>query len=248
MASNMERKYDSAFHTICLLINIAGCSYEIQNINLPIFNSYGGRFKFLTHWSQYLHLSYFCFAFGIMVYSKLALGRSKKTGENDNPASPVPKAPTLHLFRDAIFVAICFPIGIMVCFLFWGITFVTADKDGATSAETRKIVPLSSPYNHYLHTAPLILNLLGIFLVKFTYPSRKYGVSVVSTFSILYVAWLVHVGKYTGFWSYPFIEHQTMIEFIAFVIGSALAAVAVYIFGEALSSVIWGGDKTKKGQ
>ena len=31
-------------------------------IHLKIFDTYGGRFKFLTHWSQYLHAAFFAFA------------------------------------------------------------------------------------------------------------------------------------------------------------------------------------------
>lgn len=248
MASMVEgQKNDFIFHFVCLLINAVGCSYELMYIRIPFYNTYGGRFKFLTHWSQYLHLLYFCFALPVFLFSLISLGPLIKKDQNGKQGIFDCGRVTAALLRlrDTFFVSICFPGGMMVCFLFWGITIATKD-DGLTSEETRKIVPLFSFYNHYLHTAPLFLNLGGIFFVKFNYPERKYGITIVSGFSVLYIAWLVHVGNHTGFWTYPFIEHQTTMEFVIFLIGSVLATIIVYISGELLSSLIWGKDETKQ--
>lgn len=245
MASSFPSKYDIAFHAISLLVNIVGCGYELKYIHLPMYSTYGGRFKFLTHLSQYLNALYFCFAVAVVLASQLALGRKDDGDDLARPDSDG-KLPriirALIHFRDCFFVSICFPLAVMVGLLFWGVTLATWDNGGTTSRETRTIVPLFGLYNHYLHTIPLILSLTGIFLVKFRYPERKYGILAVSAFSLLYIAWFVHIGNHTGYWMYPFIEHQKMGEFLLFVIGSALAAILVYIFGEKLSFFFWRRD------
>lgn len=245
MAAKSFRRRALAFHSICLLISIIGCSYEHFYIKLKIFNTYGGRFKFLTHWSEYLHAVFFAFAVLVDIQESFDDDdkQAKKTSRTNNPKHEEDCYSFPQYLRDIVFVAICFPFGIMVVVLFWGITFI--ETEGLMTDETQKMIPLSSLYNHFLHTLPLFLNLAGLFLLPHKYPRRKVGISVVSILAVAYIAWLVHIGNYTGIWVYPFLQHQTMTEFVAFCTFAMAAAVGVYVFGEKLSSAIWKRDCTK---
>ena len=246
MAAKSFRRRALAVHSICLLISVIGCSYELVYIKLKVFDTYGGRFKFLTHWSQYLHAAFFAFAVLVdikEIFTDYDDEQVKKTSKASNPKRQEDGNSFTEYLRDILFVAICFPFGIMVVVLFWGITFI--ESEGVVSDETRKIVPLSSLYNHFLHTLPLFLNIAALYLYPHKYPRRKIGISVVATVAVAYLAWLVHIGNYTGIWVYPFLQHQTMTEFIVFVTFATVAAIGVYVFGEKLSSIIWKRDCTK---
>ena len=175
MRSVLGQKYYVPFHAFCLFTNFIGCAYELAYIKLPIFESYGGRFKFLTHWNQYFHLCYFAYAVVVEIYM-LLFNDEESSGSQNQFLKLKGASINSHILRqlgDFIFVSICFPFGVMVCVLFWIITLM--EPDGLASKETRKVVPLSSVYNQYLHTFPFILNCLGIWLIQFMYPKRSLG-------------------------------------------------------------------------
>ena len=227
------------FHLFCLLVNLAGCCYDFFYVELSSYVIYGGRLKFLTHWSQYVHTLFFAFATAINFNNRYLIPASGLAPDTASSLGKDAEESALVRLRDSVFVAVCFPLGIMVCLLFWGITLV--EPGGIMTSENARMVPLYGIYNQYLHTFPLLLDLAALYLVSHIYPRRRKGVLCVVLIALSYLVWLVHIGNHTGYWCYGFLQHQTRFEFSVFVLATMLATTAVYIIGEKISAFVWRG-------
>ncbi len=233
------------FHLFCLLTSIIGCIYDIFYLKLNSFQTYGGRFKFLTHCSLYLHAAFYAFATGVNIYvfiRGLIDGRAQPR-KGFGMEKSRKEAGFFVRLRNHLFVVVCFPLGMMVCLLFWGVTVFV--PDGLAEPEERKMVPLAGLFNHHLHTFPLIFDMAALYIIPHHYPRRLVGVSSVVLISLAYLTWLVHVGNHTGVWVYPFLQHQTRFQFTVFVSCSVVAVVLVYAMGEKISSLVWKKETAK---
>eukprot|EP00794_Sanderia_malayensis_P009321 gene9321-10304_t len=205
--------------------------------------------KALTHWAQYMHTTFYLFATGLNVYLFFLDDYQSSSVQLQNISDGAGKSikhgnGRLVRFRDNIFVSLCFPFGVMVCILYWGV--VVLHPNGILTPENTRVMPVAGLYNQYLHTFPLLSDIAAVYLILHHYPRRFIGISVVTFASLSYVVWLVYVGNRTGYWSYLFVRDQTPFQFTIFVICCMTAASAVYIFGEQLSSFFWKKPSSKR--
>ena len=244
-----QRRISFLLYLAGAAINIAGCYYDRNYAELPSFRTYGGRAKYLTHWSQYLHTIFCIYAtlleIGIglgltMSYGKRSFESSSKQVSNEQNEEDH----MLLKIRDYFFATVCFPFGVNVVILFWGITAV--DPAGVAPLEVQKIVPLNGWYNHYLHTFPIIFDMLAVYFVYHQYPYRKLGILTTTMCGAAYLAWLLWIAKAANFWTYPFLGELDVHEFIVFTLGAFSLSAFYYLIGERINYFAWIDDRKKK--
>merc|ERR1719427_2083725 len=89
----------------------------------------------------------------------------------------------LKRFVDLLHAAVYFPVGLLVCTLYWGI--MGLDPASLLSMPTT-IQPVW--HNHALHSLPFLLAILDAFLIQHKYPSDRKGVGVVFAFAFVYLS------------------------------------------------------------
>ena len=132
--------------------------------------SFGGSFKYLTHWNVWLQAIYFIIAFTNDIF-----GTDSRTKEG---------ASVIQKVRDFLFSSIAFPTGLFVTIAFWGIYVV--DRKLIFPVELDKYFPPIT--NHMMHTTPLVSQILELLFIYHIQPKRFYGLRyVIKVFYILLV-------------------------------------------------------------
>ena len=120
-------------------------------------SSFGGSFKYLTHWNVWLQAGYFLIAFVNDV-----IGTDSKTKEGSSGSQRV---------RDFLFSSVAFPTGAFVTVAFWAIYLV--DRKLIFPVELDKYYPPIT--NHMMHTTPLISQALELIFIYHIQPKKIYG-------------------------------------------------------------------------
>ena len=130
---------------------------ETLNKLIPTRSSFGGQFKYLTHWNVWLQAIYFAIAFANDLF-----GTESKTKQGTSIIQKV---------RDFLFSSIVFPTGWFVTIAFRSIYFVY--RKLIFPVELDKYFPPLT--NHMMHTAPLLSQILDLLLIYHIQPKRFYG-------------------------------------------------------------------------
>ena len=201
--------------------------YNFAYVNFPeetflTFQGYPGKLKYMTIWNY----AFDCFYLGLVAYYFLV----KRTDQ-------------LKQFLDLLHASLFFPLGLLVCTLFWGMTAV--DPESVVDAAIKKIQPAWN--NHAMHSVPFLVAILDAVLVKHEYPSNKTGLSVVFAFVLAYLSTVLYLGLGPAHvWAYPVLEKlsRNASELAIFLAVCCFMFLCEYFAGKALTVVVWGsGDR-----
>ncbi|KPJ11834.1 Uncharacterized protein C6orf105 [Papilio machaon] len=220
------------FHFSAMAVDAYAFWYDQTYVDLPFSNPLvkelplKSRSMFLTMWCLILQITYHMIAFLNDVFGT-------------NAASPK-KKPTIRLIKDVLF-SIAFPVAMYVSGTFWGIYAI--DKDLIYPDYIAKLYP--EWVNHVLHTTIAIFMFIELLMTNRSYPSRKVGLSVMSTFIISYISFYLTVYFKTGTWAYPLFDELNWPLRIVFLLFSYLLVIAIYILAEKINYIVT-GSKTEK--
>lgn len=93
--------------------------------------------------------------------------------------------------------------------------------------------------NHVMHTNIMIFVLIEMFTSFRKYPSRKFGITVLSLFMLVYLVWINIIHVKTGMWVYPVLDVLNLPLRVVFFLSLFLLSVGLYVVGEKLNGVIW---------
>ncbi|CAH2284351.1 androgen-dependent TFPI-regulating [Pelobates cultripes] len=96
------------------------------------------------------------------------------------------------------------------------------------------------------HTAVFPLAVLEILTSPHRYPEKKNGLTFLGICSVTYLSWIMWIYFVDGKWVYPFLGLLSPLGFVVFLLGSQALAASIYITGDTLNYVIWGGEEQRK--
>ncbi|VEN50955.1 unnamed protein product [Callosobruchus maculatus] len=104
-----------------------------------------------------------------------------------------------------------------------------------------------SPYfpswlNHLMHTHIMVTILIEMCLSCCRYPSRKLGLTILSTVMVSYLIWLLVIYFYTGIWVYPILAVLNVPLKAVFFIGNLGVSHMLYMLGEVINNAVWGNE------
>lgn len=205
------------------------------HIDAPIFNGFGGRFKYLTMISAYLTFIFSMVAFSVdlIQLTTTSLQPEEVTDKNGYTKN----SSRLIRIRDELISCWVYLGCTIVPILYWGL--IVVDYDGIHNEETEKRSPLLGWYNQFLHTIPLPYVVLLISCVNYEYRSVKRVFISTSLATIAYISWMAYCAKVNGLWAYPILQKQTTPEFIVFIGVCIVIIMLLQLSGRKISSVIW---------
>eukprot|EP00112_Aurelia_sp_Birch-Aquarium-sp1_P018143 Seg429.9 transcript_id=Seg429.9/GoldUCD/mRNA.D3Y31 product="Androgen-induced gene 1 protein" protein_id=Seg429.9/GoldUCD/D3Y31 len=215
-------------HLVFFLVFASTVYHNIANIFLEgITNSYGGRFKFLTFINLLMSVSYYGYAF--VVDCLPTTGLSRKNPEQDCPKTAMVK------LRDSIFGSILFPVSSIVTLAFWGVMIVNSEL--MLPRHLRHIIPVHGLYNHCAHTAPVLLAIAELLLVRHEYyPTRKRGSLFFTVFCVGYLSWIMWIAYHANIWVYPVLKVLSWPARTAFLGSVYLLGLGFFMTGYSLNS------------
>ena len=184
-------------------------------LNQTGYLSYGGRYKYLTHWNLILQRAYFslaCIAFLL----KFNLLRSL----------------TKFLFNSLIL-----PLSIIVTVMFW--VLYSVNRDLIFPAFYDEMYPWW--VNHTLHSFCAVISLIELMLFPFPVPQKlKWEKVMLLLIIAAYSVWLPWVSRKNEMWPYNFLrklsDTQVAIAFIAF----SVILLFLHWVGVQLRRLKWG--------
>jgi len=229
-------------HILGTLCYSYGIYYDRINYRTyPKFETFGGRFKYLTMINVY-------FTFAASLVASLAdvlqiainwcdpLKAAQKKWHTKRETSP------LIQLRDELMSCWVYLLCSVVTTLFWGIAFI--DLEGIHSVEREKVSPLLGWYNQFLHTFPLPYALLLITCVNYEYKPLG-NVFLKTTFAVIaYLSWLAYCARVNGVWAYGFLRKLSAMEFAIFVCFCNVVILLVQVVGRIIASLVWNKRKS----
>ncbi|XP_063829533.1 androgen-induced gene 1 protein-like [Ostrinia nubilalis] len=216
------------FHLVGALHFFYGCYYDYTYVRIPstssTVTSFGGKFKYLTFLDAMLQTIYFTVAFA-----------NDLIGNNE--PSPSDK-PLIRRCKDTIFSCLAFPLASFVGVLFWGIYAVDREL----------ILPRSlDPYfplwlNHVMHSNIVLFAFIELVTSFRMYPSRKVGLSILTSFMICYLIWIHVIYFKTGSWVYPILTVLNWPVRVIFYIISLGIVCGMYCIGDTCNRAVWSNE------
>ncbi|GFS04432.1 androgen-induced protein 1 [Elysia marginata] len=123
----------------------------------------------------------------------------------------------LQRWRDNMHSCLAFPVGMFVVATFWALFAI--DRE--------------------LHTAVCPFLVIDKYLVYHQYPVRHKGIPTACGLALIYLAWILFIAYYEGFWVYPILQVLAMHERAIFIGVCIMFFASFYILGEALTKFIW---------
>ncbi|KAK4874137.1 hypothetical protein RN001_013497 [Aquatica leii] len=158
-----------------------GCYYDWYYVNVPVEVhsmgvTYGAtkKLKFLTFWNALLQATFFT----VCVLNNFI---------GTNEILPKTKS-SIRKLRDTMLAALAFPLSMFVGVTFWGIYAI--DRELVFPKALDAFFP--TWLNHVMHTNIMIFTLLQMYLSYHAYPSRKTCITILSTFMICYLVWILN--------------------------------------------------------
>ena len=237
MAKNILRIVHKIARIIFNLTNVAHFAFIIyfaNSVRIPgIFDTYGGRWKFLTNWNLHLQLAYFTVGICNELFG------SQKTPSNIHQSSKLQK------LRDFLFSTLAFPVAMFVTISFWSLYSI--DRNLIFPTQLDKFYPLWA--NHMLHTTCLISQMIEMNTSYHIYPSRTKGCLTIIGFSLIYLGWILFIAHNANIWVYPVLEKLPAMGRILFLGGCSVASALLFLGGEFVNRKLWAlGEKQTKGK
>ena len=161
--------------------------------NLIGFNTYGGKFKYLTTLNLLLQSVYFLLSFSAH------LTRHERFRE----------------FCEFLFTSAVLPLGILVALVFWVIFAINRELVYPSFLDL--YLPLL--LNHACHTFIVVLILLDVLLIPRSRPVNLVAESLVVLLTVVcYTTWIIWIRYHAGFWVYPLMNQLTYTQFGLFIL------------------------------
>lgn len=189
-----------------------GTYCDVNYYHSKSFDTYGGRFKYMTMITAYINLMAFGIAFLIDFYI-LAMGKNGYLGRR------------IIAVRDHLISTWVSNLSVFVVIIFW--TIAAIDIEGIHPAEHQKLVPLFGWYNHYLHTIPALISTFLLINVNYTLTSLRSTTMLITLFSIIYSLWMIHLANVTGEYPYGFVDAMSRKQFVLFTFSCTLFICAI---------------------
>lgn len=202
----------------------AAMNYPTGGVFEQMFNSLGGRKKFLTHLNLILQCGYFFLAL-----------LNDVAGTNERAAS---RQGALQKARDWVFTSLAFPLGTFVTSIFW--TIYAYDRELILPSSMDEWFP--TWLNHVMHTLPLVAAVGEQVLVPHTHQRGYKRLMPMFGVYLLYLLWLVFIRYKAGFWVYPVFDALDNRGRAVFLIVLSVPALFCYVLGEKLHVSVWGND------
>lgn len=227
----MEIKWLGIFYSLSFLLHAFNLFYNFAYVNFPgenflTFEGYPGKLKYMTIWN---------YAFDVVYTLLVAVHFLRTSNRSDNTALP---HSSLKSLIDVLHASLYFPLGLLVCTLYWGMTVI--DPENVVRAAVRTIQPAWN--DHAMHSLPFLFAVLDAVLIKHRYPSNQKGLSIVFLFVVAYLSVVLYLGLGpTRIWVYPVLEKlsKKWSELATFLAGCALMFVFEYFAGKALTIAVW---------
>ncbi|XP_063916431.1 androgen-induced gene 1 protein-like isoform X2 [Zophobas morio] len=216
-----------AFHFVVATLYLFVFWYDLNFVDVPMMQFkkdmkfFKGRLKFLTIWNLILQAVFFT----ICVINDVI-------GTNEDAPK---KTPFIRRIKDLILTCLAFPLSMFVGLTFWCIYFV--DRELIFPRALDKFFPVW--LNHAMHTNIMIFILIELYTSYRKYPSRKFGMSVLSVFMLIYLIWIHIIHAYSGAWVYPILDVLNLPLRIVFFVGLFGLTLSLYLLGEKLNGVLW---------
>ena len=177
--------------------------------------TYGGRYKYLTHWNIMLQRAYFslaCIAF-LCKFNHL-------------------RSLTKFLFNSLIL-----PMSMIVTTIFW--ILYSIDRDLIFPKFYDEIYPWW--VNHSLHSCCALISLIELMLFPFPVPQKLKWENMVSLLIIAaYTAWLPWASYKTGMWPYVFMRKLSNTQVAVFFLGCSVTLYFLHWVGVQFRRFKWG--------
>lgn len=205
-----------------LVVNYAVILVYKSTVSYPTkLVTFGGPWKFLTHWNLYFQLVYFATALTNEVCKSSSLSKVHSS--------------RIQKFRDYLFSTVSFPFGVFVSVAFWGIYAYKSEL--MWPQIIRDIFP---PWaNHMMHTVPILGQVIEMVMTRHEYPERTRGMLTTASVSMSYLVWICYIAKYGGFWVYPVLQVMSPTGRGIFLVTCSACSGLLYLAGEKISSWIW---------
>lgn len=220
------------------MIHVLGVYY---GRSLPIpdrYDTFGGRWKYLTVLAQYLVLIGFSYSMLVDLFQFLVGGL-----ETGNERIGRQQSVLLRI-RDSLMSFWVLITGMIVSVLYC--TLAVIDLDGVHPKDYQEINPVFSLYNFYLHLFPLLFNVICVCLVN--YQHHSIFMSFISTIVMTagYSAWAFLIHRKTGEWPYGFLNNNSDLENGVFFFFAGIAAFFLYLLGRKISDMAWYKERIAK--
>ena len=184
-------------------------------LNQTGYLSYGGRYKYLTHWNLILQRAYFsiaCIAF-LLKYNHL-------------------RSVTKFLFNSLIL-----PLSMIVTTMFW--ILYSIDRDLIFPKFYDEIYPWW--VNHALHSFCALISLTELMMFPFPVPQKlKWEKTVPLLMVAAYTIWVVRVKYINGVWPYIFLRKLSDTQVAIFLFLCSVVLFFLYWVGVQLRRLKWG--------
>ena len=201
--------------------------YEVIADNMPLWKTFGGRWKFLTWWNVCFQTFFFALSVIIDLYGNPS---------NVEPKTNEDQRGVLEKFRDHYLISIAWPMGTFVVLTFWAIYFI--DRQLVYPEYLDEIIP--AWHNHTYHTFVLLFLMAEMVLVYHRVPKRKNGLAMTFLFSLAYLFIVFFVAFYADFWVYPILEVLSWPGRLGFIGGLLVFLTLIYVIGENITFAVWG--------
>nr|CAB3220722.1 androgen-induced gene 1 protein-like [Phallusia mammillata] len=203
------------FHVFAVVESIfALCTYYYFIIG-TIDQGYAGPWKYLTFLNMWVQIA--CFSLCLLC----DLGELLNLG---------PIVTSLKKARNLFYSCAALPSCLVVFTTFWILYIV--DKEMIQPSWVEEFIP--SWANHMWHTAILIVA-VDVGFTKYKFPSRTTGICLSAGYGLSYLAWIMFVQYYGGFYVYPFLAHLNAFQFVMFVLVELIFTWSMYFLGEFIN-------------
>lgn len=151
-----------------------------------------------------------------------------------NEPTPSQK-PLIRRIKDVLFTSLAFPLSMFVGLTFWGIYAV--DRELILPKMMDEFFPVW--LNHVMHTNIVAFICLDLLISFRMYPTRKFGLTILSMFMLCYMVWIHVIYFQTGSWVYPILKVLNWPLRVIFYLMSFGLVCGMYTLGEAINKSIW---------
>ena len=217
-------------HLVAFFVMAAGTWMDTQVIQFG-WDSYAGKWKYLTFWDLWLQTLYF----GMCLSRDIIDWKKKSPGGRDHHSLQ-----SLQKFIDQTHAMFVFPIGMFVVITFWAIYLF--DRELIFPSYLDSIIP--AWLNHIMHTFPLFFLLMDKWTVHHRYPSKRRGLLGALFFTSVYTFWILWLAFLKGIWVYPVLEVLELKQRFFFIGVLWMFVVSIYLLGESLTIFLWRKHQT----
>merc|ERR1711973_416425 len=146
------------------------------------------------------------------------------------------KSLELRAVIDFVFSTLAFPVGVFVSVSFWGLYAI--NRELVFPDELDEYFPPIT--NHMMHTAPALTLLVELYCYRHQYPPSKWvGVSMITSFMVLYYSIIVMAHNHTGVWVYGLFEVMSTFQRYAAVAVFTAITLVFYLIGDAVNAKLF---------